>query len=188
MMGGYLGTPQRTLKKRVNNVELTIHRVADISNWRDPDVSFAYLFCGSQGCSLDGKSDPAKEAAERGRQKAQIEYHEPEWRKTYDLWIKSLKTLGHIKLDVWDYGDRIADVAVSGMIQGKEYSIVLSIDEIDVMLKSDTVGARSTIRPGDSCKKWLNEQIKKVSVAERNVNRAIKSRDLFLIASENDDC
>ena len=186
-MGGYLGTPQRMLKKRINNVEFVIHRVADISNRDDPDVSFAYFFCGSMGASLDAKSDPAKGTAERGRQKAQIEYHEPHWRDCYDLWAKSLDGLDYNKLDVWDYGERIADPTVCGAIGGKKYSILLSADEIDITLKGDTVGAHSTIRPGDSCKKWLNEQIKKVGVAERNVIRAIKSRDLFLIAPDDDD-
>src|SRR3990167_1352914 len=131
-MGGYLGTPQRSLKRRVGNVELTIHRVADILNHNDPDVSFAYFFCGSQGCSLDAKNDPAKEAAERGRQKAQIEYHEPEWRDFYDLWAKSLKGLGHIAFEVWDYGERVTDGQVVGVIKKHEYNILLSSDEIGI--------------------------------------------------------
>jgi len=116
-MGGYLGTPQRSLKRRIGNVKLTVHRVADILNRDDPDVRFAYLFCGSAGCSLDDKKDPAKEAAERGRQKAQIEYHKPEWRDFYDLWAKSLKGLGPIAFEVWDYGEKVTDGQITGVIE-----------------------------------------------------------------------
>lgn len=186
-MGGYLGTPQRTLKRRVENVELIVHRVADILNRNDPDVSFAYCFCGSVGCSLDGKSDPAKEAAERGRQKARIEYYDPEWRDFYDLWIKSLKGLRDLKLDVWDYGDRIADVGLGGTIGGKAYSIVLSADGIDIILKGGLIGAHGAIKLGDSCKKWMSKQAGKVQTAERDVGRTLRNRDLFLITSEGDD-
>ena len=185
-MGGYLGTPQRTLIRRIENVELTIHRVADILNRNDPDVSFAYTFCGSSGVSIDGTSNPAKEAAERGRQKAQIKYHDPEWRDFYDLWIKSLKGLRDLKLDVWDYGDRIADVGMGGTISGKAYSIVLSTDGIDIILKGGLIGAHGAIKLGDSCKKWMSKQAGKVKTAERDVGRTLRNRDLFLIASETD--
>lgn len=186
-MGGYLGTPQRTLRKQIGEIQFTIHRVADILNANDPDVSFAYSFCGSMGCSLDGKTDPAKDSAERGRQKAQIEYHEPEWRDFYDLWAQSLKGLGKFKIDVWDYGDRIADVCVTGTIKENFYSITLSGTEIDIMLKGAVVGAQTSIRLGESCKRWLIKSAKELRLAQRDVNRAIGKKDLFLIADNADD-
>ena len=186
-MGGYLGTPQRILKRRVENVELIIHRVAHILNTNDPDVRFAYTFCGSSAISIDGKSDPAKEAAERGRQKAQIEYHDPEWHDFYELWIKSLKGLRALKIDVWDYGDSVADVGLGGTIGDKAYSIVLSADGIDIMLKGGLIGAHGAIKLGDSCKKWMSKQAGKVKIAERDIGRTLRNRDLFLIASETDE-
>ena len=186
-MGGYLGTPQRTLTRRVENVELTIHRVADILNENDPDVSFAYTFCGSSEMSIDGKSNPAKEAAERGRQKAQIEYHDPEWRGFYDQWVESLKGLGKHEVDVWDYGDRVADVCVNGVANGMAYSINLSAVEIDVLLKGALIGAQATLKLGESCLGWIKEQTKEIKVAQRVVNRVMKKSSLFLIDSSDDD-
>jgi len=115
-MGGYLGTPQRQLKKRIGNVTFAIHRVAEIVNWRDPDVSFAYLFCGSAGVDVSGKHDLAKEAAERGRQKAEINYFEAEWLDIYDLWAKSLRNLGKVAVEVWDHGEK---GAANSRIYGK---------------------------------------------------------------------
>ncbi len=186
-MGGYLGTPQRTLKKQIGEVRFTIHRIADILNWRDSDVSFAYIFCGSMGCSPGGKTDPAKDTAERGRQKAQIEYHEPEWRDHYDLWAQSLAGLGEFKIDVWDYGDGIADVCVTGTVKKDFYSIALSAIEVDIILKGRLVGAHGTIKLGESCKAWLIKAGRGLRTAERGVNRAMGRRDLFLIADDNDD-
>lgn len=185
-MGGYLGTPERVLKKRVGNVDFIVHRVADILNQNDPDVSFAYTFCGSAECSLDGKNDPAKEAAERGRQKAQIEYHDPEWRPFYDLWAKSLKGLGHFKINVWDYGENIANPFVNGIIGGKRYQIDLSPEEMSVRLTGQTIGTEDAVRLGESCKKRLREMAKKLGVAEREIDRAIKNKGLFLISSDDD--
>ena len=186
-MGGYLGTPQRMLEKQVGDVKFTIHRVADILNSNDPDVIFAYTFCGSMGCSLDGKNDPAKEAAERGRQKAQIEYHDPEWRDFYDQWLKSLRGLGSHKIDVWDYGDRVADVCVNGEIAGMTYNINLSPEEIEVTLKGSLVGAQKTLRLGENCLQWMKRRTHEIKAATRNVVRATKNRNLFLIRSDDDD-
>jgi len=186
-VGGYLGTPQRTLKKQIGEVQFTIRRIAFILNDNDPDVSFAYIFCGSMGCSLDGKTDPAKDSAERGRQKAQIEYHEPEWRGFYDLWARSLAGLGEFKIDIWDYGDRIADVCVTGANNGNFYSVALSAEEVDIVVKGKIVGAHGSIRPGESCKSWLSKSGREMRSAERGVNRAMGKGDLFLIADDSDD-
>ena len=186
-MGGYLGTPQRTLKKQIGNIKFTIHRVADILNADDPDVSFAYTFCGSASYSLDGKSDPAKEAAERGRQKAQIEYHDPEWHGFYDQWAESLKGLGKHNIHAWDYGDRVADTCVNGVVNRMAYNINLSAVEIDVLLKGTLIGAQATLKLGESCLKWMKKQKKEIGVAQRDVNRLMKKPGLFLIDSGADD-
>ena len=186
-MGGYFGTPQRTLKKQVGDVEFTIHRVASILNSRDPDVSFAYTFCGSMGCSLDGKSDLAKEAAERGRQKAQIEYHDPEWRGLYDRWAQSLIGLGKHKIDLWDYGYAVPDCCLVDEMDGMAYNINLSADEIIITLNGVLVGTQGTIKPGGSCFEWMKEQEKEIKKADRNVHRAIRKPGWFLIGPDEDD-
>ena len=186
-MGGYLGTPQRQLKKRIGNVTFVIHRLAEVVNYSDPDVSFAYLFCGSQGVSLDGMHDPAKEAAERGRQKAEINYFEPEWLDVYDLWAKSLRSLGKVAVEVWDHGEKAdANSRIYGKLGGKGYEVNLYSDRIEVVLRGDRVGAGGTLKPGADCKAWLAMEAAKIRSAERKVSGALKARDLFLIRSDDD--
>ena len=187
-MGGYLGTPQRQLKKRIGNVTFTIHRLAEVVNWRDPDVSFAYLFCGSQGVSLGGAHDPAKEAAERGRQKAEINYFEPEWLDVYDLWAKSLRSLGKVAVEVWDHGYEKVDAnsRIYGKLGGKDYEVNLYSNRIEIVLRSDQVGGQGTLKLGDDCKAWIAREAAKIRSAERKVSGALKARDLFLIRSDDD--
>src|SRR3990167_8020578 len=170
-MGGYLGTPQRQLKKRIGNVTFVIHRLAEVVNYSDPDVSFAYVFCGSQGAILGGAHDPAKEAAERGRQKAEINYFEPEWLDVYDLWAKSLRNLGKVAVEVWDHGYEKADAAsrIYGKLGGKGYEVNLYSNRIEIVLRGDLVAAGGTLKPGDDCKAWIGKEMARIDKAERKV-------------------
>ena len=69
---GYFERPKKEARFKIGKLKVVCVRYADLLNGDDHDVSFAYTFSGSRSCSLDGKHDPAKETAERGRQKAQF--------------------------------------------------------------------------------------------------------------------
>lgn len=68
-MGGWLEAPPGTVTEvSAHGVAFQLVEPATLLNRDDPDVSFAYSFCGSIGIS-DGPDGP-QQTAERGRQKA----------------------------------------------------------------------------------------------------------------------
>ena len=94
-MRGWLRKPSNILKQKVNGISVVMTTVDVLLNDRDPDVSFAYTFCGSIGTTK-----AAEASAERGKIKAIWEDSNRTWPTEINAWTKTLKGVPPAKLQI----------------------------------------------------------------------------------------
>lgn len=151
--------------------------MAEILNDDDPDVSFAYTFCGSSG-----SSKAAEEAVARGKAKAKIKYVNPVWLPEYDGWVRSVAGLLD-KLIVWDYGScRVCQARAE--FKDAEVDLEFESSRITATVRLRLIGATFEIKPGESCIVALRKIVREIKKGEHGVselNKRLKQSNLFIL-------
>ena len=94
---GYAGErPKNTVVAKYGNVEVEGVAYAQLLNPDDPDVSFAYTFCGSAA-----NHEAAKKTMERGITKAQFKEIPAILPDVTAMWVKSFVGFSEVKLLVF---------------------------------------------------------------------------------------
>lgn len=168
----------RSLRKKINQVTVVVHAPNSVE--RSSPTRLSVSSCGV----MLGSSAKVKKAIAGGMIGVKVKYAKPRWLLMYRRWALSLKGMGKLRLDVWDYGNsRIA--AIKGRWAGIDCTIEFGPTKILMTLSGDSVGTTVEIGAyGESCLAAIKKAAKDLKSADRVISSTVK-RGFFLVSDSD---